>query len=308
MTMQKPLLTVREVAQYLRLNPRSVYLLAQRGAIPATRVTGKWLFPRHLLDEWLEASARGKSPADARGSRLPRGDVLRVAGSDDPALGALPGLCFRDERSPLLYQATVGSLPGLTALGEGRADLAWAHLLDPETGEYNRPQAARILGARPAVLVNLFVRELGLVVWAGNPRKLRDLEGLTRPGLRFVNRQRGSGTRHFLDASLARAGIPPEAIRGYRDEVSTHWAVGLRVLRAEADAGLAVGPVARALSLGFVPLARERFDLVVPQDRFFSRPVQALLEAVRSPDFHRVLDRLGGYDTTDTGRILAEVP
>ena len=305
--MAQKLLTVQEAARHLRLNPRSVYLLAQRGAIPATRATGKWLFPEHLLDEWLDASARrGLGTAAAAASPpLPSGSVF-AAGSDDPALELLPEALAGSREAPLLFTATLGSVGGLQALGEGRADVAWAHLVDPDSGEYNLPHLGRYLAGRAAVLVNCFHRELGLLTWTGNPRKLGGIEDLGRRGLRFVNRQPGSGTRHFLDVALARAGLAPAAIGGYREQVSTHWGVGLRVLRGEADAGLATRAVAHALSLGFIPLTRERFDMVIPKEVFFRPAVQALVEAVRSDRFRRGLDRLGGYDGSQAGRVLAE--
>ncbi|HEV8310844.1 MAG TPA: helix-turn-helix transcriptional regulator [Methylomirabilota bacterium] len=303
------LLTVQEAARHLRLNPRSVYLLAQRGGIPATRVTGKWLFPEHLLDEWLESSARQGAPRTPPGARpSPPAGSLFVAGSDDPALelllDALPG----QSGSPLLFTATVGSTRGLQAVGEGRADLAWSHLVDPDSGEYNLPHVPRYLAGRPVVLVNLFHRDLGLVVWTGNPRKLTGMADLGRRGLKFVNRQPGSGTRHFIDAGLGREGVAPAKLAGYRDEVTTHWGVGLRVLRGEADVGVATRSVAHALSLGFVPLTRERFDMVIPKDTFFRPAVQTLLEAVRSERFRRRLEALGGYEASEAGRVLAEVP
>jgi excisionase family DNA binding protein len=301
-------LTVAEAARYLRLNPRSVYVLAQRGAIPASRATGKWLFPIHLLDEWLEASARQRT-----GGRPPRGRVplppgnLFLAGSDDPALELLPDALHGEATQPVLFTATLGSVGGLEALAGGRADVACAHLVDRASGEYNLPQVRRYLPGQPAVLVNLFHRELGLVVWTGNPRKVQGVGDLGGRGLRFVNRQPGSGTRQFLDEALAAAGIERAAVVGYREEVSTHWAVALRVLRGEADVGVATRAVAATLSLGFVPLTRERFDLVIPKESFFQPPVQTLLEAIRSERFRRGLERLGGYDWGQTGRVLGEV-
>lgn len=306
--MSHRLLTVQEAARHLRLNPRSVYLLAQRGGIPATRVTGKWLFPEHLLEEWLESSARHRAgvAGPPAGPATPAGSLF-LAGSDDPALESLPDALQAQPGGPLLFLATVGSTGGLRCLAEGRADVAVAHLVDPASGEYNLPHVGRFLGGRPVALVNCFRRELGLVVWTGNPRKLAGLDDLARPGLRFVNRQPGSGTRHFLDTALAGAGIAPRGVAGYGAEVSTHWAVGLRILRGEADAGVATRAVALALSLGFVPLTRERFDLVVPKDAFFRPSVQALIEAIRSERFQRTLARLGGYDAREAGRVLGEV-
>jgi putative molybdopterin biosynthesis protein len=305
--MEARFLTVAEAARYLRLNPRSVYLLAQRGGIPASRVTGKWLFPVHLLDEWLDASARqrgGERPPRGRAT-LPPGSLF-LAGSDDPALELLPDALHGEAGAPALFTATLGSVGGLEALASGRADVACAHLVDQPSGEYNLPQVPRYLPGRPAVVVNLFHRELGLVVWTGNPRKLGTVGDLGRRGLRFVNRQPGSGTRAFADAALAAAGVETGAVVGYRDEVSTHWAVALRILRGEADAGIASRAVASALSLGFVPLTRERFDLVVPKDTFFQPPIQTFLEAIRSERFRRGLERLGGYDWAQTGRVLGE--
>jgi excisionase family DNA binding protein len=301
-------LTVPEAARYLRLNSRSVYVLAQRGGIPATRVTGKWLFPEALLREWVEGSARGKVGAGTAREELPVHVVreVRVAGSDDPALDLLADLLRVDAAAPLLFLARVGSVAGLRALAEGRADAACVHLVDPDSGEYNG-DLAPLLDRRGAAVVNLFHRELGLVVAAGNPRHLAGLADVARAGLRFVNRQPGSGTRRFADLALARAGVAATDVAGYLDEVSTHWAVGLRVLRGEADAGLAARSVAHALGLAFVPLARERFDMVVPKEVFFRPAIQAVVEAVRSDGFRQGLERLGGYDDHQSGRILAEV-
>jgi excisionase family DNA binding protein len=305
--MSQTYLTVQEAGRYLRLNARSVYLLAQRGAIPATRVTGKWLFPQPLLDEWIEQSARRRT--GAAGGRDPASppDTVLAAGGDDPALAALPALLRERPGAPALFVATVGSVEGLRLLGAQRVDLAWAHLLDPSTGEYNQPLVQGYLGSRPAVLVTLFHRELGLVTWTGNPKRLGGLGDLGRPGLRFAGRQPGSATRQFVEAGLVKVGLSPRLAQGRDEPVTSHWAVGLRVLRGETDAGVATRAVALGLSLGWVPLGRERFDMVIPKDGFFRAPVQALLEAVRSPGFRRELDRLGGYATEDTGRVVAEV-
>ena len=194
----------------------------------------------------------------------------------------------------------MGSLGGLAALGAGRADVAACAHVTPGSGEPDLSHIPRYLPGRPTVVVNVFSRELGLVVWTGNPRKLEGVGDLTRRGLRFVNRQPGSGTRAFTDEALAAAGVEQAGVVGYREEVSTHWAVALRILRGEADVGVATRAVASALSLGFVPLTRERFDLVIPKESFFQPPIQALIEAIRSERFRRELERLGGYDWTQT--------
>jgi putative molybdopterin biosynthesis protein len=308
--MESRYLTVAEAARYLRLNPRSVYLLAQRGGIPASRLTGKWLFPVHLLDEWIEANAR----AHARAPGVPPGPAiplpaggLFLAGGDDPALALLPDALRAQAGHPLLFVATVGSLGGLAALAQGRADVAAYAQVPPESGEADLTAVARGLAGHAAVVVHAFMRELGLLVWTGNPRKVEGIRDLGRRGLRFVNRPPGSATRAFTDAALAAAEVEQGSVVGYREEVATHWAVALRIVRGEADVGVATRAVAAAVSLGFVPLARERFDLVIAKARFFEPPIQALLEAVRSERFRRGLERLGGYDWAQTGRVLGEV-
>ncbi len=300
------LLTVSEAARYLRLNPRSVYLLAQRGAIPGTRVTGKWLFPEHLLEEWLESSARDRG----RAGTAPAGrgaEWLLLAGSDDPALEMLTEILAAQSGAPMVFVARVGSTAGLQAVAAGRADAACVHLVDPDSGEYNGAGLGPLLESRPSAVVNLFHRDLGLVVPPGNPRGLSSVADLAQPGLRFVSRQAGSGTRRFVDLALARAGVDPARIAGVADAPSTHWAVALRVLRGEADAGVAARSVAHALGLGFVPLVTERFDMVIPKDTFFRPGVQAVVEAVRSGGFRDGLAKLGGYDARESGRVLAEV-
>jgi molybdate-binding protein len=156
-----------------------------------------------------------------------------------------------------------------------------------------------------AAIILLFYRELGLVRQRANPKELKGLADLAREGIKTINRQPGSGTRHYFDLELSRLGIRPEQINGYEETVATHLEVGLRVLRREADAGVATRTVAQLLGLEFVPLARERFDILIPQDRFFSQPVQILLDIVGSRDFRNRVEAMGGYDASESGRIIA---
>ena len=295
------LMNTSQVARYLKINEKKVYALAKAGKIPCTRVTGKWTFPRKLIDAWIEESA---APAKARDvGRMPPRSCLLAAGSDDPGLGVLRDLFEERARPVSLFLNTIGSSGGLAALRDGVADLATSHLLDPASGEYNVSSVKKLLGDR-AVVVQLFYRHLGLIVAAGNPLKLRAIGDLARPRVRIVNRQAGSGTRLYLDHALVRLKIPARKIHGYETSVSTHVEAGLRVLRGEADAGLATLTTARLLGLDFVPLARERFDAVISQERFFSPGIQALLSIVGSRDFRDRLDVMGGYDSTESGRIV----
>jgi putative molybdopterin biosynthesis protein len=295
------LMNTRQVAGYLGINEKKIYALAKAGNIPCTRVTGKWTFPRHLIDGWIEQSAVRSERKDPRPEERP---FLLAAGSDDPSLGVLRDLFEQRTKPASFFLDTVGSRGGLAALRDGVADLATAHLLDPASGEYNLPFVKNLLGAKTVVL-QLFYRHLGLVVAPGNPMKLRAIADLARPKVRLINRQAGSGTRLYLDHALARLKINAQKLNGYSTAVSTHVDVGLRVLRGEVDAGLATMTAARMLGLDFVPLTRERFDAVIPQERFFLPAIQALLNIVGSSEFRSRLQAMGGYDCGESGRIIS---
>lgn len=294
------MMNAKEVAAYLGIHEKKVYYLAKAGRIPCTRATGKWIFPRTLIDQWIQESAC-RPPRRRMQEERP---FLLVAGSDDPSLSILRELHARRLTPTSLFFATVGSSAGLAAIRDGVADLALVHLFDPITGEYNLPFVSETVPSRSAV-VPLFYRELGLVVRPVNPLGIRTVADLARSGLRIINRQKGSGTRLYLDQQLARLSIEPTQINGYQDAVATHLEVGLKVLRGEADAGVATRAAARLIGLDFVPLTRERFDIVIAQERFFSRGVQALIEIVSSREFRTRVESLRGYDTSESGRILA---
>jgi excisionase family DNA binding protein len=291
-------MSAKEVAQYLGIHAKQVYALAKRGAIPCTRVTGKWLFPKTLIDQWIEDSARMSAPPRPAAER----PFLLVAGSDDPSLGILRD-CYTSRLTPTALVLTpVGSRAGLEAVRDGVADVALAHLVDHASGEYNLPYLQQFLPTGAAV-VTLFHRELGLVVQPGNPLGLRSVVDLSRSGIRLVNRQEGSGTRWYLDQELARLGLPVTQLDGYQETVTTHLEVGLQVLHRQVDVGIATHATARLLGLDFVLLTQERFEMLIPAQRFFARSMQLLLDVVGSREFRQRVDALGGYDTSESGRL-----
>jgi putative molybdopterin biosynthesis protein len=291
------LMNTREVARYLGINDKKVYFLAKAGKIPCTRVTGKWTFPKKLIDRWIEESAAGLVESK---SKTEERKFLLAAGSDDPSLGILHDLYETETQTSSFFMTTVGSSRGLAAIRSGVADFATAHLLEPaRTGTTDQE-----LLPSSTVVVELFHRELGLLVAAGNPKNIKSLRDLARPNRRIINRQPGSGTRIYLDQELSRFRLNGKKISGYDSIVSTHLEVGLRVLRGAADVGLATRTTAQLLGLDFIPLTRERFDMLVPKDRFFTRGIQMLLGIVGSREFRERVDSLGGYDVTESGRII----
>jgi putative molybdopterin biosynthesis protein len=204
-----------------------------------------------------------------------------------------------------LASTNVGSLGGLVALRDGLCHLAGSHLLDADTGTYTLPWVERVLGDRPVAVVRLVHREQGLIVAAGNPLGLGTIDDLTRPGLRYANRQRGAGTRVLLDHELGRRGIAAEAVGGYAREEHTHLAVAAAVAAGRADCGLGVLAAARAFGLGFVPVTREPYDLVMAAETVDDPVLAPLWELLSSRAFLDRVEALGGYSTEESGRRVA---
>lgn len=296
------MMTTHEVAQYLSLNEKKVYQLAGEGNLPATRLGGKWIFPRRLIEEWIVEGAR----QNLRVKIKPRGDHLVVMGSNDLVWEVLGRETAAEPYGLVISVANVGSTGGLVALGHGITQVAGTHLLDPATGKYNLPYLSRYLPGKNVTVVNLFYRKQGLMMMKGNPEGIKDMNDLARSDITFINRQKGSGTRVLLETKLARSGIPPQHIRGYDREVSTHLEVAIEILRGEADVGMGVLSAARAVGLEFISLCDERYDLVILQEYLSSKPVQILLEVIRSSRFRDVVGGMEGYDLKETGRVLWE--
>ena len=216
------------------------------------------------LERWREERKVSLGAVEEAGVSPQATNVIRIVGSHDLALNILLDL-LRQRVDGLRTEVThAGSLGGLIALQEERADLAGTHLLDEETGEYNYPYVKRILPGRALAIVNLSFRIQGLMFARGNPLHITGLADLRRPDVTFVNRQKGSGTRVLLDLQLKRQGISPSDIKGYNVEFDTHLAVASHISKGNADVGLGIEAAASSCNLDFVPMFRERYDLVMP--------------------------------------------
>jgi putative molybdopterin biosynthesis protein len=230
--------------------------------------------------------------------------TIVVTGSHDLILDlGASALRARDNRVSLA-SSNVGSLGGLTALRDGLCHVAGSHLLDPASGEYTVPYLERLLPGRDLAVVRLAHREQGLIVAAGNPLGLTGIEDLGGGRVRYVNRQRGAGTRVLLDHELARRSLDAAGVLGYEREEPTHLAVAAAVAADRADAGLGVLAAARAFDLGFVPVAREPYDLVLERELVESELLAPLWSLLESAEFRSQVDALGGYDTAEMGRQI----
>lgn len=222
-------------------------------------------------------------------------------GSHDLILDVISDLMPAQFPGNYLSSTHVGSMGGLMALKRGEAHLAPTHLLDEETGEYNVPILRRMF-SEPMALVKGVDRIQGILVQKGNPLGIRGISDLA--GVNYVNRQRGAGTRVLLDYKLKQAGIDPASIRGYDREAATHMAVAAAIAGGSADAGMGIESAARAMGLDFIEVGPEEYDFAVPV-RFLTLPhVQRFLEILKSGEFEKRLEKLGGYSLRQTGRIL----
>jgi putative molybdopterin biosynthesis protein len=229
--------------------------------------------------------------------------TIVAIGSHDLVLDLAASALRADDPLITLASSNVGSLGGLVALRDGLCHIAGSHLLDPATGEYTLPYVDRLLGADIAV-VRLVHRDQGLIVAPGNPLELAKIDDLTRPGLRYVNRQRGAGTRALLDHELSRRGMNPADIPGYAREEHTHLAVAAAVSAGRADAGLGILAAARAFGLDFVPVAQEPYDLVLRTGSLTDDRLAPLWELLDRTDFRAEVEALGGYSCDETGRRI----
>ena len=280
-------LTVAEVAALLRLKQRRVYALARAGTLPSRRVTGRLLFARDEVAAWLEptetATLRAAPPV--------------LVGSHDPLLD----WALRESGCGIASFCD-GSLDGLARLARGEAVVAGVHLFEGE-GAWNRGHVQERLAGAPVALLEWAWRERGLIVAAGNPERLAGITDLA--GQRVIARQELAGSQLLLERLLAEAKIGSLPFAGVaRSEADA----ALAVADGKADAAFGLACMARQFRLGFVPVLRERFDLVLDRRAYFEPPLQALMAFARSVACARKAAELGGYDLAGSLTVRFNAP
>lgn len=322
-------LTPEEVANNLKIAKNTVYELIKRGALPAYRIGRKI---RVDLQDVEDYKRQGKKMEQTMAMSNPAASTPPVQ-TPIQALVQTPNLeehfgasqkvviCGQDvildvitrylERHPSGIRAlrhSAGSFNGLIALYQGKAHMTAVHLWAGERNLYNIPYVRRLLPGIPTLIVHLAQRMQGFYVAPGNPKEIKNWEDLTRPGLRFINREKGCGTRVLLDEQIRRLGLDSRQINGYEDEVFSHLAVASTVARGEADVGLGNEKTAlQVRRIDFVPLQKERYELVMKKEDMDKPYFQAVLEILRSHEFKKELEGLGDYDLAETGNIIADV-
>lgn len=230
-------------------------------------------------------------------------NTVVIIGSHDLILDVAADMMPNLHPGMFVSSTHVGSMGGLMALKRKEAHLAPIHLLDEETGEYNLSYIRRLFGSGKIVVIKGVGRTQGILVKKGNPLGIKGIEDL--PGCRYVNRQRGAGTRVLFDYKLKQLGIAPEQINGYEREAATHMAVAAAVGSDGADAGMGILSAAKAMDLDFIPVGPEEYDFAVPLEYLELPHIKAFIEILKMDEFHKRLDELGGYTYERAGeRIL----
>lgn len=249
---------------------------------------------RVALDRWRAHSTQPESAPTT---------TLRFVGSHDPSLSLIASQFHEANPELSLQLSFTGSLGGLIALAEKKADLAGCHLWDESTDTYNEPFIHKLLPGKKVAMLTLAHRHVGLILQTGNPLGIKGLKDLTKPGVLFANRQQGSGTRVWLDAQLHRLKINPANICGYEQEYLTHSEVARAISKGQANAGIGVETAALSFGLTFKLLTTERYDLIIPVEKWDERAVQVLKKWLTTRQAQTVINNLGGYDTAQTGVV-----
>jgi excisionase family DNA binding protein len=288
-------LTTSEAADYLRLGERKLYELVTAGAIPCSKVTGKWLFPRHELDLWvLSGLARPEGMIAAGASPI-------VGGSQDDLLE----WSLRESGSGLA-SLNEGTTRGVERLLRGEVIAAAVHFHSPEISANEDANVAALrgtVGLHDAVLVGVARREQGLLLAPGNPKNLNSLSDVLSSGAQVAMRQPGAGAQLLLEALLARLGASVKNLRRREPPCLTGPDLAATIRAGQADCGIATRAAAKSAGLDFVPQLWESFDLLMRQRSYFRPNMQALIGFLRESRFKQRAIEMSGYDTTSAGQI-----
>lgn len=291
------LLTTREVARFLNVNEKMVYSLIAEKGLPASKVTGKWMFPLDLVRKWVEA---GTVNFPTVNQLPPYHGLVLIAGSNDLLMDKLIATFNLKHENHIAMFGMCGSMGGIQALRHNLCHIATSHLVADDE-DYNFPF---LQGTPVPAVVNFCRREQGLILEKGNPRGITSVRDLASPKIKIVNRFLGTGTRQRFDRELKAAGMDAESIPGYSHTLARHMDVGLEVLKGYANAGPGIRAVANLLGLDFISLGWERFDLLISKDRFFDQGIQFFLSLLKGKVIQETAQACGGYDLSYTGKMV----
>lgn len=298
--MDKKYLSATEVSEMLQLNEKKIYKLAQEGKIPATKITGKWLFPAEELEQFINQNALNN--LSERYKSHTAGKILLFAGSDDPLLQILIGSFNQPNQNTAIFYSKTGSYKGLSLVKNGLCHVALCHILNSETGNYNIDYIKHeIHNHNNFTVINLFKRDIGFISkndYVHNFREISDKK------LRFINRSKSTGTRALADMKLLEENLSSADIVGYENEATSHFETAELIIKDLADVGISTRFFCEIFNLKFYKLTTENFDMVLRKEIFFTEEFQKFLNFIRSS---KVIDKIcqtEGYSSVSTGNIV----
>lgn len=303
-------MNAQDVADVLNIAKNTVYELVKRGELNSYMVGRKMRFTADDVEEYIRKSKRiqdvEKDPEDLQieyDESVYSSPGFIISGQDI-MLDVLSS-CIDQQGGGLCLRSYIGSYDSLVNLYKGRVNVASSHLWDGDTGEYNVPYVKRLLPGTPAIIIHLTCRTQGFYVKKGNPLDVRGWDDLIRDDITIINREKGAGSRVLLDEHLRLMGVATKGINGYGRESRSHLTVATTVARGGAD--LAVGDmkmIRQVSGIDFIPLQKERYELVIKEEDMGTKQVDILLQTIRSKEFRQEFSNVDGYDTKDMGKIV----
>ena len=312
---QNKSLSTEEVANILHVSKSTIYTLIKKGEIVSYKIGRKVRFTQEDVDAYIARSRHSQQVAApvqkvTVQSSLLYGDSVQkqplIISGQDVILDILSN--YLHQYGIQALRAYVGSFESLLSLYQGNVQAATCHLWDSDTDSYNLPYIRRLMPGVHAVAVNLTWRMQGFYVKKGNPKGITSWEDLTRPDVVILNRRNGTGSRILLDEHLFRMGVPSGSVKGYGNEMSSHLTVAAAIVEGQADVGIGTGRIIKQFpELEFIPVQRERYDLVIKKEMYYSPEIQAMLQILRSREYQNDIFSIADNDYTDLGKIVGEV-
>lgn len=311
---EKNALSTQEVADMLNVSKSTIYDLIKKGEICSYKVGRKVRFTESDVKEYITRSKESQSVTNISSSDV---SGFSLSGNEKKSDGFI--ICGQDLILDVLsnymrlhgvpaLRAYIGSYDSLVSLYRNKVNVASAHLWDSDTNQYNVPYVRRLLPGIPTVIIHLTCRMQGLYVQKGNPKGITTWKDFERDDITMVNREQGAGSRVLLDENLRILGIYGSSIKGYKKETQSHLAVASAVSSGEADVAVGSEKIARQVdNIDFIPLQKERYDLVVKKEDLHTQEIETLLNIIRSDAFKNEFGNVGGYDTSEMGKIIAEI-
>ncbi|OOM09151.1 helix-turn-helix transcriptional regulator [Clostridium saccharobutylicum] len=311
-------LTAVEVAELLKITKNTVYELVKRGELPGYKVGKKLRIDKDDVENYINNQKVPRNKNIIFNNELvqdePINNIVKLESSNDIIISGQDVILdilaenIREKTNDMrVLRSNTGSYVSLYDLYNDKISVSSVHLWDGDTNEYNTAFVRKMLPGVSCLIINLAYRNVGFYVAKGNPHKINTWKDLTKLNISMINREKGSGIRILLDEKLRLNNISKEQVNGYDIEKQSHFAVARSIARGEGDVGIGNENIANAVEdIDFVPIQEERYDLVIREADLKYPIYKLILSTIRSEEFKKEVESLGGYDLKDIGKILAK--